>query len=87
MTKKYLLVCLCSGQSEKAKTAFSILFPNEKTPEVRRGKESIFKLATSLDNEHLKAIAKVKGVFSYYVSIDNGEIVEEYDLVTGKRLK
>lgn len=87
MTKKYLLVCQCSGQSDKAKTSYDILFKGQPTPEIRRGKDSIFKLACELNNEHLKAISKVKGVFSYYVAIDNGEIVEEYDLITGKRLK
>lgn len=83
---KYLLICECSGKEGKAKTAYEILFPGQPTPEVVKGKEAIMKLATSLGNDHLKAIAKKKGNFAYYVDIKNNNIIEEYSLDTGRRI-
>lgn len=84
---KYLLICNCGGREGKAKSAYEILFPNQPLPTIIKGKESIMKLATEKQNEHLKAIAKLSGKFSYYINLnENNEIIEEYDLITGKRI-
>lgn len=84
---KYLLVCDCSGGKEKAEIAFSILKPNEPTPQIIKGKEAISKLASRCLNDHLRAISKLNGNFMYYMDIaDNSRIIEEYDLTTGKRV-
>lgn len=85
---KYLLVCDCSGGKEKAEIAFGILKPNEPTPQVIKGKEAISKLASRYRNDHLRAISKLNGNFAYYMDIaDNSRIIEEYDLITGRRVK
>lgn len=83
---KYILICNCGGREGKAKAAYQILFPNEPLPEIIKGKEAIAKFALIQKNEHIKAIAKLTGKFSYYVNIEDGEITEEYDLMTGKRV-
>lgn len=83
----YILVCSCSGGKEKAEVAFSILKPDEPTPQIVKGKEAIAKLASQYDNSHLRAISKLNGKFSYYINInDNGKIIEEYDLTRGAKI-
>lgn len=85
--KEYLLVCSCSGQREKAETAYKLLYPEKELPEVIKGNTNVADLASRLHNEHIKAISKIK-VFSYYVKLsENGEIIEEYDLTTGRKIK
>lgn len=84
---KYILICSCGGQWKKAAEAFNLIFPNEVLPEIIRGRDRIFKLAKDLNNDHIKAISKLNGRYSYYVNLDeNNKITEEYDLITGKRI-
>lgn len=84
---KFLLICSCSGQSRKAEIAYDIIYPDAPIPQMVKGKEAIAKLATKYKNDHLKAISKLSGNYSYYIDItDSGKIIEEYDLTTGKRV-
>lgn len=83
---KYILICSCFNMSKKASEAFTTLFPAEVLPDIIKGKDKIFKLAQAINNEHIKAISKLSGRFAYYVNIDGDKIVEEYDLVKGRRI-
>lgn len=83
--KEYLLVCSCSGRKEKAQKSLALICPEAK-PEVVKGKTAIAKLASECGNDHIKAIAKLNGNFSYYVQLDDdNKIIKEYDLITGRR--
>lgn len=84
---KKLLVCTCFNQEKKAIQAFSVLFPNEVCPDIIKGRDRIFKFAQSIGNKHIEAISKLSGRFSYYVEIEGKNIVMEYDLIHGKRLR
>ena len=84
---KKILVCSCFKMDKKAAEAFSILFPNEVLPEIIKGKDRIRKFAESIDNQHIKAIAKLSGRFAYYVELDGNNIIMEYDLVKRTRLR
>ena len=84
---KKLLVCTCFNQEKKAREAFSVLFPKEVCPDVIKGKDKIFKFAKEVDNKHIEAIAKLSGRFAYYVELDGSNIVKEYDLVKGTRIR
>lgn len=84
---KYILCCTCFNMEKKAREAFSLLFPNEVSPEVVKGRDHISKLASSLKNDHVKAISKLGGKYAYYVNLDDGNnITEEYNLMTGQRI-
>ena len=83
---KYILVCSCFNMSKKASEAFTTIFPNEVLPEIIKGKDKIFKIANELKNEHMKAISKLSGRFAYYVNLDGDKIIEEYDLIKGRRI-
>lgn len=83
---KYILVCSCFNMSKKASEAFATIFPNEVLPDIIKGKDKIFKLATELKNEHIKAISKLSGRFAYYIDLDGDKIVLEYDLIKGRRI-
>ena len=84
---KYILCCTCFNMEKKAREAFSLLFPNEVSPDVVKGRDRISKLASSLKNDHIKAISKLGGKYAYYVKLDdNNNVIEEYNLITGQRI-
>lgn len=84
---KCILVCTCFNMEKKAREAFSLLFPNEVSPEVIKGRDRISKFAAETKNDHIKALSKLTGRFAYYVELDeDNNIVEEYNLVTGQRI-
>ena len=83
---KYILTCSCFNIGKKATEAFCLLFPNDVLPSIIKGRDRIYKLSQSINNEHIKAISKLSGRFAYYVKLDDGKIVEEYNLLTGKRI-
>lgn len=83
---EYILTCSCFRMDKRAVEMFATMFPDKVAPEVVKGRDRIFKLAQSLKNEHIKAISKLNSRFAYYVKIDNGIIIEEYDLLRGKRI-
>lgn len=86
MTNRYTLVCSCFRMDKKSKEAFSMLFPNKVQPPIIKGRDRIYKLAQSLNNEHIKAISKLTGRYAYYIELENDKIVAEYDLLRGKRI-
>ena len=88
---KVIAVCTCSGMKEKAVSAYKIMFPDEKTPDIFRGDSAIRRLAEQNPNTNLSryllAIAKKNGRFAYLIDYDdNGDIISNYDLRTGKRV-
>lgn len=83
---EYILTCSCFRMDKKAIEAFATMFPDRVVPDIVRGRDRIFKLSQSLNNEHIKAIAKLTGRYAYYIELDNGIIVREYDLLRGKRI-
>lgn len=84
---KYILICSCFNMEKKAREAFSLLFPNEVSPDLVKGRDRIYRLSQELNNEHIKAISKLSGKFAYYVELDeNNKIAKEYNLMTGQRI-
>lgn len=86
MVEKFILVCSCFNMSKKASEAFSILFPNELLPTVIKGRDRIYKLSLEKESPHIKAISKLSGKYAYYIEMDGQNILEEYNLLTGKRI-
>ena len=88
---KGLFICSCSGVRERAEAGFKILFPKDETPNVYRGEAAIIKVAhansgTNL-GEYLTAISKMNGRFAYYVESDDaGNVIDNYNLLTGKKV-
>ena len=85
--REYILVCSCFNQSKKAIEAFNIMFPFNAVPDIIKGRDRIYKLAQELGNEHIKAISKLSGKYSYYVKLDGDKIIEEVDLMRGKKIQ
>lgn len=84
--KQVILACSCHNQDKKAKEAFSLLFPNEPTPEIIRGRDRVYKFGREIGNDHIIAISKLSGKYAYYVELDGDKIIKEYDLVRGGRI-
>lgn len=86
--KDFLLICSCHGQLKKTTEAFKLLYPGSPIPEVVKGRDKIAKLSHQYKNDHLRALSRLSGKYSYYVKIsESGEILEEVDLVRGTRLR
>lgn len=83
---KYILTCSCFNMGKRAAEAFSVLFPTEVLPDIVKGRDRLYKLGKELGNDHIIAISKLSGKYAYYVELDGGKIVKEYDLLRGSRL-
>lgn len=86
MTERFILVCSCFNMSKKASEAFSVMFPNDVLPQIIKGRDRIYKFSLEKDSHHIKAISRLSGRFAYYIHIEDGKIVEEWDLLKGKRI-
>lgn len=84
--KEYILTCSCFNMGKKAAEAFCIKFPDRVLPEIIKGRDRLYKLSQKLNNEHIKAISKLSGKYAYYVKLEGDKIIEEYDLLTGRRI-
>lgn len=85
--KPYILTCSCHNMDKRAKEAFSLFFSDAPMPEIVRGRDRLYKLGKSLDNQHILAISKLSGKFAYYVELDeNNTITKEINLLTGGRI-
>lgn len=84
--QKLILCCSCFNQEKKAREAFSLLFPDKVSPDVIKGKDRLYKFAKEIGNDHILAISKLSGRFAYYVKLEGDKIVEEWDLIHGKRI-
>lgn len=85
--KKYILCCSCYGMEKRAKEAYCILTNGgEVLPEIIKGRDRISKFAKEVKNDHITAISKLTGRFAYYIEIEDGKILKEYDLVRGNRI-
>lgn len=84
--KSLILTCSCHNMDKRAKEAFSLLFPDTPMPEIVRGRDRLYKLGKSLDNQHILAISKLSGKFAYYMELDESNaITKEVNLLTGAR--
>ena len=84
--QKLILCCSCFNMEKKAREAFSLLFPDEVSPDVIKGKDRLYKFAKEINNDHILAISKLSGRFAYYVELEDNKIAKEYDLVRGGRI-
>lgn len=91
--KSYILTCSCHNMGKRASEAFTLMFPNkilfpyQNMPPIIKGRDRLYKLGKSLDNQHIIAISKLSGKFAYYVELDdNNTITKEINLLTGARI-
>lgn len=84
--KEVILCCSCFKMDKKAIESFKMLFPEKTIPEVIKGRDRVYKFSEEVKNDHVKAISKLSGKFAYYLEMDGDKILEEYNLVTGRRI-
>ena len=87
---KVILCCECGDTPAYSKDAFSILFPNEKIPEVFAGDSTIAALAdrfpsTSDAYSYIKGIAQNKEKYALAIdATEDGEVISITNLLTGR---
>lgn len=84
-----ILVCSCGGMRDKAKTAFSILYPKDELPEMYVGRDAIKKFAGKHQGTNIasyaEATSKQNGQYSYYIEYDEkGDVTKIINLTNGK---
>lgn len=85
--KRFILTCSCHNMGKRASEAFCLLYPNQVLPDIVKGRDRLYKLGKTLDNQHILAISKLSGKFAYYVELDdNNAITKEINLLTGGRI-
>ncbi len=83
---RVILCCSCFGMQKKASEAFLLMFPKEVLPPIIKGRDRIYKFSKEVGNDHITAISKLSGKYAYYIEMDGQNILEEYNLLTGKRI-
>lgn len=84
---KYILTCSCHNMSKRASEAFSLLYPDQVLPDIVKGRDRLYKLGKSLNNDHIIAISKLSGKFAYYVELNDKNIItKEVNLLSGRRI-
>lgn len=82
-----ILCCSCLRQDKKALEVHAEMFPSVPV-EVVKGRDRLSKLADQLSNAHIRAISRLSGRFAYLeVLSENNEILEEYNLLTKRRVR
>lgn len=85
--KKYILCCSCYGMEKRAKEAYCMLTNGDEVlPDIVKGRDRINKLAKQINNDHILAISRLSGKFAFYIKIEDNKVIEEYNLLTGKRI-
>lgn len=83
---RIILTCSCGGMHKKVAEAFCFLFPQEVLPDIIKGRDRIYKLAQQIGNDHILALSKLSGKYAYYIELaEDGTIIKEYNLLTGRR--
>lgn len=85
--KPVILTCSCFRMDKKASEAFAVLHPQDVLPEIIKGRDRIYSLGKSLNNDHILAISKLSGKYAYYIEMEDGKITKEENLLTGARTR
>ena len=91
-TKKYIICCMCGDTPEFSKDAFKLLFKGEKVPEVVL-QPSLYNFLPTIKRDgdfynYVKDnLVNTKTKYSYYFEVDDdGRVVAQYNLLTGRRV-
>lgn len=82
---RYIVHCDCGDTGDFAKTAYKMLFPNAKLPQVLEGRLQTKDLAKTEPGirDYLMALVNSDEAYAYYFNTDNG--IEAWDLLKGVR--
>lgn len=87
---RLIITCQCKDMPKFAADAFPLLFPGELVPRIVSGPAKIYYEADKYPNtslaENLKAMAKNKERFAYFVEHDSSSIKQMWDLNKGFRV-
>lgn len=91
-TKKYIVCCQCGDTPAFSRDAFKLLFPKEKVPEVQL-QPSLYNFLPTLKRDgnfynYVKDnLISAKAKYSYYFEVaENGDVVQQWNLLTGKKV-
>lgn len=89
---EYIICCKCGDTQSFSRDAFKLLFPGRDLPE-QYLQPDLHKLVDKLNKNSnfckyiTENLLNGKNKFSYYFSVDSkGNVVEQYNLLTGKKV-
>lgn len=89
---KAIMCCKCGQTPKYSEDSYKILFPKEKVPDIYAGDVKISDLLQKLKPStniyiYVRSLIRTKDKFSYYMAWNNdGTIVEQWDLLKGRRV-
>lgn len=90
-TNKYIICCMCGDTPAFSRDAYKLLFPNTPMPQVEL-QPTLYNFLPSLKRDgnfynYVKDhLINEKAKYSYYFEVaENGDIVDQWNLLTGKR--
>lgn len=90
-TKKYIICCMCGDTPAFSKDAYKLLFPNTPMPEMHT-QPKLYYLLSDIKRDgnfynYIKSnLLNEKKKYSYYFEVtENGDIVDQWNLLTGKK--
>lgn len=89
--EEYIISCDCAEIDEKSKASHALLFPKQPTPRIVHQK-MLYKFMQTIAKDSMfyayldKNFLNNKGKFSYFFRVDDGKIVSQYNLLTGKKV-
>ena len=86
-----IATCRCKSMPDKAKTAYTLLFPNTPLPPLLIGRALITHKANEFSGQlrdRLKALAKTNRKFAYYIEYENDDTITKLiNLETGAKVQ
>lgn len=90
-SKKYIVCCMCGDTPSFSRDAFKLLFPGEEIPQVEL-QPNLYNFLPTLKRDgnfynYVKDnLIGEKKKYSYYFEVaENGDIIDQWDLLTGKK--
>ena len=77
-TKEYIICCMCGDTPQFSRDSFKLLFKGKKMPDMW--------YQPNLHNYIRDNLLNTKSKYSYYFRVENGDVVEQWNLLTGKKV-
>ena len=91
-TKKYIICCMCGDTPAFSKDSFKLLFRDQPVPQIEL-QPTLYQFLPELKRDgnfynYVKDnLINTKAKYSYYFEVaENGDIVDQWDLLTGKEV-
>lgn len=90
-TKEYIICCMCGDTPQFSRDSFKLLFKGKKMPDMWY-QPNLHNLLAQLErdtnfyNYIRDNLLNTTSKYSYYFRVENGDVAEQWNLLTGKKV-